>query len=537
MAASSVMDRDETNKISKDIDKENREADGKPASQEGTAGSSDPEKIVNERIIEKETEKHRRLSGKERAEQEPGTVDTEFMKEKIKQRPVNRRKILKTTLTTAGLAVLFGTVACLVFIFLEPVFSKAVTTENSSQEVTFDEQIDQMQTEEIPPESMIENDSELASSAASKAANEAASKAAQEAAEAAVSGSSTQIEQAVSKEVEDALDNYEITSSDYQKIYSMLDGIAQTASRSMVVVTGVTSDYTWFNEAYEDADRSSGLIVADNGTELLIFTQYDDLKNADSIKVTFPDGSGADAELKAMDAVSGYAVVAVRDSDITDSVRTCFDVAELGSSKQSNLTGVPVIALGSPMGTAGSVAYGIVTSTTQSPDIVDSSCKLITTDSYGSRNATGALFNLNGQVIGILNMDYNSSDLPNMISAIGITDLKPLIEKLSNGGSKPYLGIYGADVPANITSDQGVPQGAYVRRVEVDSPAMDAGIQSGDVITGFDGEEIGSYSDLLTALFGKNPGEEVKIRVQRSASGGEYEEMTLTAALSEEPDS
>ena len=134
-------------------------------------------------------------------------------------------------------------------------------------------------------------------------------------------------------------------------------------------------------------------------------------------------------------------------------------------------------------------------------------------------------------------MDYNSSDLPNMISAIGITDLKPLIEKLSNGGSKPYLGIYGADVPANITSDQGVPQGAYVRRVEVDSPAMDAGIQSGDVITGFDGEEIGSYSDLLTALFGKNPGEEVKIRVQRSASGGEYEEMTLTAALSEEPDS
>ena len=295
MAASSVMDRDETNKISKDIDKENREADGKPASQEGTAGSSDPEKIVNERIIEKETEKHRRLSGKERAEQEPGTVDTEFMKEKIKQRPVNRRKILKTTLTTAGLAVLFGTVACLVFIFLEPVFSKAVTTENSSQEVTFDEQIDQMQTEEIPPESMIENDSELASSAASKAANEAASKAAQEAAQAAVSGSSTQIEQAVSKEVEDALENYEITSSDYQKIYSMLDGIAQTASRSMVVVTGVTSDYTWFNEAYEDADRSSGLIVADNGTELLIFTQYDDLKNADSIKVTFPDGSGADA--------------------------------------------------------------------------------------------------------------------------------------------------------------------------------------------------------------------------------------------------
>lgn len=74
MAASSVMDRDETNKISKDIDKENREADGKPASQEGTAGSSDPEKIVNERIIEKETEKHRRLSGKKEQSRNPAQL-------------------------------------------------------------------------------------------------------------------------------------------------------------------------------------------------------------------------------------------------------------------------------------------------------------------------------------------------------------------------------------------------------------------------------------------------------------------------------
>ena len=117
-------------------------------------------------------------------------MDTGFMQEKIKARPVNHRKILRRTLGTAGLAVLFGGVACLVFLVMEPVISRLLyPDENKVQEVTFSEDGQTMdsaagsslETEEINPADMIQNDSDLASSAASAAAEKAAAEAARKA--------------------------------------------------------------------------------------------------------------------------------------------------------------------------------------------------------------------------------------------------------------------------------------------------------------------------------------------------------------------
>ncbi len=466
-------------------------------------------------------------------------VDTGFMQEKIKARPVNHRKILRRTLGTAGLAVLFGGVACLVFLVMEPVISRLLyPDENKVQEVTFSEDGQTMdsaagsslETEEINPADMIQNDSELASSAASAAAEKAAAEAARKAAAEAVDASGENLDQ----EIGQVIDSRAYTAADYQKIYGMLNDTAAKASKSVAVVTRITADSTWYGEEYENSGKAPGLIVAEHDKQILILCEDQAVQGADEITVTFPDGTLMKGKTVGIDTVSGYAVVGVDGTKISDSARQNFAIAELGSSKQSNLTGTPVIALGAPAGTVGSVSYGIVTSTSTSLDVIDASYKLLTTDIYGSSAASGVLINLSGQVLGIIDMDYNGADMKNMISAVGITDMKALIGQLSNGEKPAYLGIHGADVPENVTKEQGVPQGAYVRKVEEGSPAMAAGVISGDVITEFDGTSITTWSELLTKLRSHQPGDDVKLKVQRTGNDG-YQEESLQATLQEQP--
>lgn len=436
------------------------------------------------------------------------TVNTDFMREKIKQRPINRKKLARRMIITACMAVLFGVVACLSFLILEPVINNMLYPQEEAEPVTFPEET---QAEEMAPEDMIASDSEIAGTAETSAAVDA-----------------DQIE----REIRQIMAQNPAGISDYQKMYTELKKVAQQAERSVVVVTAITSDYDWFNDSYESTGKATGLIVADNGAQLLIAVQAQELAEAEEIQVTFNDGSQAQAQIKAQDTISGLAVIAVEAEELTEQMRENFDVATLGSSSARDLTGMPVIAVGAPSGSIYSVNYGIVTSAVGTLDVTDANYKLIVTDMYGGASASGVLVNLNGQVLGLIDMKYNSADTPNLLSAVGITELKDLIEALSNGQTKPYLGIHGTDVTETVHEEMGVPVGAYVTQIEMDSPAMLAGIQSGDVITGFDGLEIQSYEDLIEALYGSRAGRTVHLTIQRTGPD-EYTEMDVSVVLGE----
>ena len=251
----------------------------------------------------------------------------------------------------------------------------------------------------------------------------------------------------------------------------------------MVTVTGVVSDVDWFNNTYENKGQTAGLIVADNGKELMILTEKETVEQAEKVHVTFYDSTQVTATLKQSDPTTGLAVICVNLTDIAEETKEIIKAAKLGSSNSgSGLLATPVIALGRPMGNVSSVAYGMITSMDTVLNLTDGNYRLLTTDIYGSTNGSGVLINLNGQVLGIISQRNNSSDAKNLVSALGISDLKSNIEKLSNGQAMATLGIYGTDVPEEIQESQGVPAGAYVTGIVMDSPAMVAGIQSGDVI-------------------------------------------------------
>lgn len=434
---------------------------------------------------------------KEQAEYSP-PVQPDFLREKIKQKPVNKKKLLRRTVVTVVMAVVFGLVACVTFLVLEPVISNRLYPEEEAKEVQFPEET---ATEEMKPEDMLVEDEK----------------------EPVVEIVQAELED---EQIEKLLSQVQFGLEDYQALYGELAELAQTAGRSIVTVTAVTSDVDWFNDIYENRASASGIIVANNGKAILILVSGTTLNDVDSIIVTFCDQAKVNAELVQKDITTGLAILSVPLVDIEEETMDIIDIANLGSSNNSNLLGAPVMALGSPMGTSGSVCYGVVTSTGTVLDQPDSAYKTIATDIYGSRNATGVLVNLKGMVIGIIDNVNTSNDMGNLLTAYGISELKRTIEKMSNNKERAYLGIHGADVTKEASEELNIPQGAYIKGIEMDSPAMAAGIQSGDVVIQINETPVTTYNDLLTVLYNANPEDTLTFMLMRQGR-----EMNATVTL------
>ncbi|MCM1122122.1 MAG: S1C family serine protease [Eubacterium sp.] len=431
---------------------------------------------------------------KEQAQYTP-SVQAEFMRERIKQKPVNKKKLLRRTVITAVMAVVFGLVACVTFLILEPVISNRLYPEEEPKEVVFPEET---VNEEMKPEDMLVNEEDAAAPPEPAEVEQ-------------------EVEQLVDEQIEELLSQVEFSLEDYQALYDELRKLTADASRAVVTVAGVTSDVDWFNNIYENVASASGVIVANNGRAMLILVSAGNLNGADSIEVTFCDQSQVEAELVQKDENTGLAILSVPLREISEETMDVINIAELGSSNVSNLLGTPVIALGSPLGTSGSVCYGMVTSTGTVIDLPDAAYKKITTDIYGSRNATGVLINLKGLVIGIIDNVNTSNDMGNLLTAYGITELKRTIEQMSNDKERAYLGVHGADVPKEAIEDTqaDMPPGAYIREIEIDSPAMEAGIQSGDVITRVGDTEITAYNELLGMIQSAKPEDVLTVTLTR----------------------
>ena len=100
--------------------------------------------------------------------------------------------------------------------------------------------------------------------------------------------------------------------------------------------------------------------------------------------------------------------------------------------------------------------------------------------------------------------DYSRQGDENTLTAVSISDLKALIEKLSNGEKIAICGIKGIDVTKEANEESGVPFGAYVTEVSMQLPAMEAGLLNGDIIVEVDGVFINSFSDYKLALLSKS---------------------------------
>ena len=311
-----------------------------------------------------------------------------------------------------------------------------------------------------------------------------------------------------------------LTTETYQEMLNNLKQVSGEVRKSVVEIQGAVTEEE-FSKDQEDKEKSiSGMIVADNGQELLILAGELPVKDAKIIRVTFSGDSQCDAILKSRDAGLGLCVYAVQRKNIADDVWAQIETATLGGSKVVS-EGDTVIAVGKLYGCDTIAGYGVIESGENYLDKADGQYQTIYTDVAGDISGSGVLVNIRGEVIGIINTSVRPDDQTNKISGYGISDIKDVIELLSNGKNVPYLGVSGVEVSSEMQG-QGIPQGVYVKEVDAGSPAMAAGIQSGDIITNIADTDIINLLGYHNTLMKQNVGDKILVRGKRQGTGGEY---------------
>ena len=311
-----------------------------------------------------------------------------------------------------------------------------------------------------------------------------------------------------------------LTTETYQEMLNNLKQVSGEVRKSVVEIQGAVTEEE-FSKDQEDKKKSiSGMIVADNGQELLILAGELPVKDAKIIRVTFSGDNQCDAILKSRDAGLGLCVYAVQRKNIADDVWAQIETATLGGSKVVS-EGDTVIAVGKLYGCDTIAGYGVIESGENYLDKADGQYQTIYTDVAGDISGSGVLVNIRGEVIGIINTSVRTDDQTNKISGYGISDIKDVIELLSNGKNVPYLGVSGVEVSSEMQG-QGIPQGVYVKEVDAGSTAMAAGIQSGDIITNIADTDIINLLGYHNTLMKQNVGDKILVRGKRQGTGGEY---------------
>lgn len=347
--------------------------------------------------------------------------------------------------------------------------------------------------------------------------------------------------------------------------------VAQASMPSVVAITTVSvqeipSFFGYSSRQYKSASTGSGIIVGDNDDELLIATNNhvvdgattlsvcfigDDVANAETETVNAGDNGdlnvedAVSAKIKGTDADNDLAVVAVKKSDIPEDTLNQIKIAQIGSSDDLAV-GQQVVAIGNALGYGQSVTSGWISALnrTISTDDGTNSTGLIQTDAaINPGNSGGALLNMKGELIGINSAKYADSAVEGMGYAIPISKAKPILEELMNretrekvdSSKKGYLGVSLASLTTEAIEMYNMPTGAFVRSVEDDSPAQEAGICKGDIIVKFDGQKVSDGDDLLDKLQYYKSGEKIEAVIAR-ATNGEYEENTIELALGTRPD-
>lgn len=412
-----------------------------------------------------------------------------FINETIKERPINKKKLFRKTITTIFGAVIFGGIACLTFLLLEPVISNWLSPEEITK-VEFPEE-----EEEIAPKELLTEENVAEENAMEEQAQ-----------------ISEQINQQIHQEVSDG----QLALKTYQAIYDELYQISIEASKSIVTVTGVSKEVDWFQNQVENINETSGVIVAKNETQLYILADLNGLPDADTYTVTFENKKSMEAEMKRHDPNTGLAIFTISSSAFSEEDWNDIAVVKLGNSNSSSIVGRPVVAVGSPLGQSGSICYGIVTSNQKNIIYADYHYGVLTTDMTGSeKNASGIIINTSGQMLGIITKESAASASGALLAGFGISDIKNLIEQLSNGDKRLYLGVHGAEVTDEIHTELGIPYGIYVTEVDSGSPAMTSGVSNGDVIIKLANTEIHSSSDYENALQSMRAELTVAITVKR----------------------
>ena len=301
--------------------------------------------------------------------------------------------------------------------------------------------------------------------------------------------------------------------------------VSEMVSPSVVVITTeqvVYSQWSWYGQNQVESGAGSGVIISSDG---YILTCAHVVSGASQITVTIGD-TDYTATVVGEDDTSDVAVLKIDATGLTPATVGDSDSLSVGDS---------VLAVGNPLGElGGTVTSGIVSALNRSVTIQGTSStntmSLIQMDaSVSPGNSGGGLFNMNGELIGLVNAKSSSSDAEGLGFAIPINDAIQVAQDLLENGyvsGRPYMGItYIAVTDAQTAAQLNVnAYGVYVVDVVQGGPADKAGLKAGDRIVSIDGTEIAQKDDLGTLMQQHTAGD-LSITVARD---GQMQTVSLT---------
>jgi len=276
---------------------------------------------------------------------------------------------------------------------------------------------------------------------------------------------------------------------------------------------GAFRDY--FGNPYRDntfVAFGSGVIISSDG---YIVTNNHVVEGADRISVTFNNKKELEATLVGNDPSTDLALIKVNDDDLV----------YLNYGNSDNLkVGEWVMAVGNPFNLTSTVTAGIVSAKARNINILGAQSSIesfIQTDAVVNRgNSGGALVNSYGELVGINAAIASHTGVYEGYSfAIPVNIVRKVVNDLKQYGEiqRAYIGVQIRDINANFANELGMEniEGIYVASVVENSGADEAGIVEGDVIIAINDNPINSVSELMGSVAQHNPGETVKVDINR----------------------
>ncbi len=325
--------------------------------------------------------------------------------------------------------------------------------------------------------------------------------------------------------------------------------IVRKAMPSMVsIATMSVKEYNdLFGGAKQETSRKagSGIIVGKSSTELLIATNNHLVQEAEELTITFVDDEAVSGEVKGADADNDIAIIGIPFRRIPRKTQEAIAVISICDREELQV-GETVVAIGNALGYGQSVSAGIISALGCVLKDADGSVHtLIQTDaSINPGNSGGALLNLRGELVGINEAKYVSTNVEGVGYAIPMSTAMPILEDIGSrmtrskvsGSDASYLGITCISMPASYT-DSGYPKGVYVVELEEGGPAEKAGLLKGDIITAFGGASVPTQESLIEELTYYSAEEEVRLSVSRfHPEDNSFEKLFLTVKLGRKSD-
>ncbi len=419
----------------------------------------------------------------------------QFIQEKIVRQPLSRRQIIRYIILTVICAVLFGTISAVCFTVTKTVAKKIMGQEKAEESRSITIPKDEPETQTPVP----------------------------------VQEASTEPTEPVEEKVRSELEKYPYSLEDLNKMYGNLRTLALEADKSIAAIHSIQREKDWFDNPIETTGQFSGVVIDARREEVLVLAPSKAVETADSLEVVFSDSEVVPGTVKQTDSQMGLTVICADVSSLEDVQYEKIKPVKLGNSYSSR-QGDLVFTVGSPAGMVHSSSYGFISYIAKNVQMTDGNARVLYADVKSRADAGTFLLNTDGELIGWGTDRYDQDVETGMKTFMSISDYKGILELLSNGIPVPYLGIEGQEVTTEMEKN-GMPAGIYITAAAPESPAYNAGLQSGDILNEINDVKIEGMKNFQAQVERLHVGDHITVTVQRNNGKDEYKEIEFAVTM------